>query len=111
MTETQPGSGRRRYRTRAEAAEIASQFESSGLTRQEFCERNNVAVKTLARYLNKHRGATRTSAAQLLAVELADDSSRGSGLAVVLRGGRRVEVSRGFDAMTLQQVVAALDRF
>jgi hypothetical protein len=32
-----------------------------------------------------------------------------SGLAVVLTGGRRIEVGRGFDAQTLQQLVSLLE--
>jgi hypothetical protein len=39
----------------------------------------------------------------------AEPSSRGSVVEVVLRGGRTVRVTPGFDAATLQQVVAALE--
>ena len=37
-------------------------------------------------------------------------AATGSALAVVLRGGWRVEVGRGFDAGTLQQLVHVLER-
>jgi hypothetical protein len=36
-------------------------------------------------------------------------ASTGSALAVVLRGGRRVEVGRGFDVGTLEQLVHVLE--
>ena len=44
-----------------------------------------------------------------MAVEIAEDGASGSGLSVVLGGGRRITVGRGFDAATLQRVVTALE--
>ena len=37
------------------------------------------------------------------------DGERASGLAVVLSGGRRIEVGRGFDADTLQRLLAVVE--
>jgi hypothetical protein len=50
----------------------------------------------------------------MLAVEvsgraLAPMAGTGSALAVVLRGGRRIEVGRGFDAGVLEQLVRVLE--
>jgi hypothetical protein len=48
-------------------------------------------------------------ACRWLAVELSGAHPAGaSGLAVVLTGGRRIEVGRGFDAQTLQQLLSLL---
>jgi hypothetical protein len=49
-----------------------------------------------------------------LAVEVSgrrttSDGATGSALAVVLRGGRRIEVGRGFDPGALDQVVRVLE--
>jgi hypothetical protein len=43
-------------------------------------------------------------------VELAGSAQAGaSGLALVLRSGRRIEIGRGFDAKTLEQLVHLLE--
>jgi len=55
MTEMASAPGRRRYRTRAEAAALAAEFEASGLTQREFAELRGVPVKTLARYVTRYR--------------------------------------------------------
>ena len=104
---------RRRYRTRAEADELAAEFEASGLTQREFCERRGVPVKTLARYVKRYRQrpAEAEGTPRWVAVEIAesDPGAIRSGLSVVLGGGRRIEMGRGFDEATLRQLVAALE--
>ena len=111
MIERACANGRRRYRSREEAKQLAAEFEASGLTRQEFCERNDVSRGALARYVKRYRQqkAQLDGRQQWVAVEIAEHGASGSGLSVVLRGGRRITVGRGFDAVTLQQVVAALE--
>lgn len=72
----------------------------------------SVPMKTLARYVARHRreqgdaGGTQ----QWVAVEVAEPRGPGAELVVVLSGGRRIEVKRGFDGGTLRQLVAALER-
>jgi hypothetical protein len=111
MIERETATGRRRYRNRQEADELAREFEASGLTQREFCERNDVSLNVLARYLKRYRQATapRDGQPQWVAVEVAERNG-GGGLSVVLGGGRRIEVRRGFDRVTLQQLVAALEK-
>jgi hypothetical protein len=46
---------------------------------------------------------------QLVAVQIVDDGQRRTEVAVVLQNGLRIEVGRGFDTRTLQQVVTALE--
>jgi hypothetical protein len=83
------------------------------LTRGEFCARNQVAPNTFNRYMQRY-GARRGKGdeqQQLIAVEIVDAQVFSAEVAVVLARGRRVEVARGFDAQTLQQVVAALEAY
>src|SRR4051794_37171236 len=110
MTEKQCRTGViRRYRTRSEADQLAAEFEASGLTRREFWEHNAVAVNTLARYLRWHVESGEMNNAQFVAVDIAEPAGPAAVIAVVLRGGRRIEVGRGFDGRTLQQVVTLLE--
>jgi len=92
---------------------LVCDFESSGLTRQQFCARNQVATNTFNRYMQRYAGRPKIteSKQQLVAVEVVDSAALHAELVVVLARGRRVEVGRGFDARTLQQVVAALEAY
>jgi hypothetical protein len=101
-------------RTRSEIAQIVAQFADSGLNRSEFCRRNGIYLGTLNRHLKRLRGSNTAPSDGLVAVELAgsnfvNDHSDGCGLAVVLSGGRRIQVSAGFDAPTLQRLVVLLE--
>lgn len=111
MIERACANGRRRYRSREEAKQLAAEFAASGLTQRAFCERRGVALNTLARYVKRYRErpAESDGGARWVAVEVAEHGTAGSGLLVVLGGGRRVEVGRGFDAATLRQLVTALE--
>ena len=104
----------RRRRSRQEVEEVVAEYESSGLSRIEFCRERGVALSTLGRYRSR-RGRQEPAASNvLLAVEVSgrrttSDGATGSALAVVLRGGRRIEVGRGFDPGALEQVVRVLE--
>ena len=114
MTENASAPGRRRYRTRAEADELAAEFEASELTQREFCECRGVAVNTLARYVKRFRQQQEhdEGAPRWVTVEMAESEPGAgrSGLWVELGGGRRIAVGRGFDEATLRQLVTALER-
>ena len=112
---------------------MVAEYEASGLSRAEFCARHGLALGTLDRY-RKRRQSPRSEAAEAgrwVAVELSASSpagvldsiptgvvdpsqsgalGRASGLSVVLRAGRRIEVERGFDAATLERLVPLLER-
>ena len=110
------GSGKqdRRYRSRAEGDELAAEYESSGLSQAEFCQQRDLTLKTLGRYLTRYRKQTSQGNAparpqRLVAVEVAGWRDSGSDLTVVLPGGARIEVKRGFDAGTLRQLVEVLE--
>jgi hypothetical protein len=113
MTEKVCATGLRRYRSRREAEQLVRDFESSILTRKQFCDRNKVAANTFHRYMQRYAGGIGNNRAeqQLVAVEVIDSVATRAEVVVVLTRGRRVEVGRGFDAKTLQQVVSALEAY
>lgn len=106
----------RRRRSRAEAAQLVAEYEASGLGREEFCCQHGLSLATLARYRKRQQQAEGEGAApgRWLAVEVSRagpvaGNGAGSGLAVVLACGRRIEIGRGFDAPTLVQLLALLE--
>ena len=108
MSEEQVGREGRR-RSRAEAGQVVAEYEASGLSRQEFCVKHGLTLVTLDRYRQRRRESQEASGSRWVAVELSGRSGPGSALAVVLLSGRRIEVNRGFDAHTLEQLVRLLE--
>jgi hypothetical protein len=107
------GKQHRRHRSRAEADQIAAEYEASGLSQADFCQQRDLPLKTLARYLARFRKQSAQSGEQstsqrFVAVEVTGSRSC-SELTVLLSGGIRIEVKRGFDTLTLRQLVAALE--
>ena len=105
----------RRRRSRAEAAQVAGEYESSGLSRVEFCRQHGLSLATLARYRKRQAQGQAAPANRWVAVEVAGASSTleslgNSGLAVALPGGRRIEVRCGFDSPTLVRLLGVLER-
>ncbi len=118
MNEKQKTSASRR-RTRAEIQQLVAEFMSSGMRRTEFCRSRGLSFGTLNRHLKKQpweRKSRRASSVdRLVPVELASRKSptqheSSCGLAVVLSGGRRIEVHPDFDANTLERLVGILER-
>ena len=96
-----------------------SEFVSSGMRRSEFCRSRGLGFSTLDRHLKKRRWKRKTRSApadgKLVPVELAirkrpAEYQASCGLAVVLSGGRRIEVQRDFDVHTFERLVSALER-
>ena len=113
MNEKQAAKKGRRHRTRAEADELAAEYESSGLSRVEFCRGKNVPLKTLCRYVTlrrKQQLVANGGSQKWVAVEVQPEGVTSGNLTVVLCCGRRIEVKRGFDPGTLRQLVTALER-
>ena len=109
MTEEQEVRRRRRRRTGAEMQQIVSEFKSGDLTQVEFCRRQDLALSTLGRYLNRERASGKASPPGLVAVELAAKKlgaeQAGCGLSVTVGSERRIVVECDFDASTLQRLV------
>ena len=99
-------------RSRPEADRLASEYEASGLTREEFCQQKDVALKTLARYVTRYRKQKLggNGPRQWVEAKVVGQNGCGAELAVLLSAGRRIEVKPGFDADTLRLLVASLER-
>jgi hypothetical protein len=93
---------------------MVREFRDSGLTGRQFCLRKGLAPSMLYRYLRRRTSVENGSEDGLVAVELTSGKpgleAGGCGLAVVLAGGTRIAVSVGFDTVTLQRLVQALER-
>ena len=107
----------KRRRNRAEIQQLMAEFEASGLGRTAFCQQRGLSLSTLARYRKRQeqKAAETAEGKRWLAVEVSGSAAvagaeRASSLAVVLRDGRRIEVGRGFDAGTLQRLLAVVER-
>jgi hypothetical protein len=119
MANKESGRMRGGRRSRAEADRIAAEYEASGLSRAAFCQNKDFSLKSLDRYiagLRQQSSAPSTESKQQrwASVELAPSANKAStsdtGLAILLAKGRRIEVKRGFDALTLRHLLAALER-
>ena len=106
-------------RSRAEIERLVALYGSSGMGRLEFCRSQGLALSTLGRHLRKQRSKPSESRSQgvervrLMPVEVAATVVSGevSATPIVLSiNRRRVEVSRGFDATTLAELVTVLER-
>ena len=104
----------RRRRSRQEVEQVVAEYESSGLSRIEFCRERGVALSTLGRYRSRQQRESSAGSNALLAVEVCGRASKpvvatASALSVVLRSGRRIEVGRGFDTGALEQLMRVLE--
>lgn len=86
-------------------------FSTSGLTRRQFCDRNDVSVNTLNRYIRRYANSKSENVGQLIRIDVKEGTGFRVEVAVALQHGRKVEVAKGFDAATLEQVVKVLERF
>ena len=111
----------RRRRSQAEAEALVAEFEASGLMREAFCEQRGLAVGTLDKYRRRVHKGQQSNNGSMLPVEVVwstgqnpqnqnRDAGRDGVLVVELRGGRRIEVRRGFDEGTLERLLTVLDR-
>ena len=107
----------KRRRSRAEIQQLVAEYEASGLGRTAFCQQRGLSLSTLARYRRRQEWTTGGAAEgkHWLAVEVSGSAAvaggeGASGLAVVLPGGRRIEVGRGFDGDTLQRLLTVMER-
>ncbi len=104
----------RRRRSRQEVEQLIAEYESSGLSRSEFCRERGLGLSTLSRYRKWRARQASAGRNAFVAVEVsgrapAPVATTSSALAVVLRGGRRIEVGRGFDTGALEQLVRVLE--
>ena len=103
-------------RSRIEVDQLVAEYETSTLSRDEFCRKHGVSAATLNRYRQRrqHRPKAVTPT-RLVAVELAEAKpvkvrTPASALFVVVSTGRRIEVTSGFDTELLTQLVRVLEQ-
>lgn len=103
-------------RSRAQWRALVVGYEASGLSQRAFCERRGVALSTFRHWreqLAQDPGDVHTAAlpaVRLVPVQLVAEPAvpAGSGIALLAGGGVRIELAAGFDAVTLQRVLATL---
>ena len=109
MDENQVGKKRRARRTGKEVQRLVEEFISGGMKRSEFCRSRGLSPGTLRRHLKGGKQVARQTP-RLVAVELEQKAAqKANAIEVVLGRGRRVEVRPGFDAATLQALIAVLE--
>jgi hypothetical protein len=106
----------RRRGSQQEVDQLVGEYESSGFSRQEFCRERGMGLSTLDRYRTRRKRQAPSGSNEMLALEVfgrapAPMAGTGSALIAVLRGGRRIEVGRGFDTSSLEQLVRVLEGF
>ena len=87
------------------------EWRASRLSVREFCERRGLAEYTFYAW-RRELDRRRVESASFMPVQVAvedDMPARGSGLELVLSGGRTLRVAPGFDAATLRQLLAVLE--
>src|ERR1700679_1352039 len=104
----------RHRRSRQEVEQLMAEYESSGLSRIDFCREWGLGLSTLDRYRTQQKRQASAGKNAFVAVEVSGRApvpvaTTSSALAVVLRGGRRIEVGRGFDTGALEQLVRVLE--
>jgi hypothetical protein len=106
-----------RRRSLAEVQVLVAEFEASGLARALFCQQRGLAVGTLDKYRRRVHGRRQSRGRSFIPVEVVASTAQcvnrdavcDGVLFVELQSGRRIEVGRGFDAETLERLLAVLD--
>lgn len=102
------------HRTPEQWADLVKEWEASGQSQRGFCAERGIGQSTLRYWRRRLQGETpsdaRIAEARLVPVRVCaqEPSQGGSGLRLVLGNGLGIEVAPGFDAATLQRVLATL---
>jgi hypothetical protein len=107
-----------RYWRRKDASEVVAAWARSGMSMTAFARHFGICVQRLRRWKQRlaaapleDRAATLSSGfhpVQVVGNEV--DSTRGSGLELVVRGGRRIVVTNGFSEHELERLVLVTER-
>ena len=110
MEENQVVKKRRTRRSGQEVQGLVEEFISGAMKCSEFCRTRGLSPGTLRRHLKGRKQEARQTP-RLVGVELEQKAAqKANAIEVVLARGRRVEVRPGFDATTLQALIAVLER-
>jgi transposase-like protein len=98
----------------SEARIVVAAWKRSGTSMSEFARRHGIHLARLQRWKSQLETKRAGGRAQFVPVQIqltgGDASSDGSGVEVVLAGGRRIHVGCNFDPETLIRLVATLER-
>ena len=85
-------------RTGQQIQSLLEEYRSSGLSRREFAQQQNVSVKTLDNWRRKY------AAPKLVEVTL-EPAQASAGFAVLLKNGRRIEIGGRFTDAELARLI------
>lgn len=110
-----------RRRTREQWQALVAGWPRSGLTQAQYCARHGISLSSFqywrarlrkaAKDLASERRSDPAASVRLLPVELSREprsAAQEAPLTLVLSNGLRLEVTAGFDAVTLRQLLAVL---
>jgi hypothetical protein len=89
-------------RSKQEIRGLVDGFAKSGMTRREYCEKHNVPITTFDYWRRAQKRKPNL-------VEIAVEAQPGSGFALVLANGRRIESSWKFAESDLQRLIRAAE--
>jgi hypothetical protein len=95
-------------------AALAAQFEGSGMSRREFCERHGLALTTLDYYRYRERKEKGISGISVRLLPVSVTSGDGpvirDSIAVVLANGRRIEFRHEFTEGELARLLRTVEQ-
>lgn len=98
--------GMGKHRSAEEIGWIIEEFESSGLTRREFCHRQGIAITTL----DSWRRTQSRRRPQMVEVEVDTGREPAQGFKLSLANGRRIESSWRFRDADLARLIRVVER-
>ena len=108
---------RKRRLSAEEVRQLLAEFKSSGMSANEFCQKNGLCRSTLYRHLRVARSGKQEQAKRspvIVPVEVTVPERTGQeghgSLALVLASGHKIEVPCGFDETTLERLLVMLER-
>ena len=90
-------------RRKQEIRRIVEGFATSGMTRRQYCQGHGISITTLDYWRRKHNAKPK-----LIEVAI-EPQQRGSGFALVLGNGRRIESSWKFAEADLLRLIRAAE--
>ena len=100
----------KRRRVRRDWPALVQAHAASGLSVSTFCHQQGLSRSHFYRMRRSFRAAGRSTGEGFVELHAVDPQPSGSGVAVVLDGGWRLELAPGFDAPTLERVLACVAR-
>jgi transposase-like protein len=101
----------KRKRVQRDWPAVVQAYAASGLSVTAFCRDQGISTSLLYSWRQRYPPGTESSTSSAGFVELLPvDQPASSGVALVVDGGLRLEVEPGFDAATLEQVLACVER-